>query len=287
MVACRFSFFILLLCLLNIRSSEARDRDSLNLDALENLPGVDFKIIALGGHEAFCVQLNVNNQTNDTIVVYVEPGRLLLCENADMQDLIVMRSIHCKIAPYMTIVKPLYAFCCRARRASPAKGIAFRNGYVEISHLGKLARFVDKGNYPVADVQSSVWTISDNYPLASICDRSGNQSPLKKWLAQQLNKPYPWHCIEYDKRDTSVMNIKHIRVNGTISFFVPHYSTVTIQVRSLDGRIIDFLQRDAVYAGGELNFPIDINVQNWPKGIYEILVFADGNRINKPTFFDL
>jgi hypothetical protein len=170
---------------------------------------------------------------------------------------------------------------------SPSKNTRFEKGYLDRDGLGMLAAFVSQGNYLPADIQSSVWAISDNHPLASICDPAGKKSELRKWLSQKLNKTNPWHCIEYDQRDTSVMQNRHLRVTGTISFRVPQYSLVTIQVRNKDGRVIDYIQKNGACTSGEYDLPLNLDVQNWPKGIYEIMVFSDGNRIHKPVFFDL
>jgi hypothetical protein len=83
------------------------------------------------------------------------------------------------------------------------------------------------------------------------------------------------------------MQNRHLRVTGTISFRVPQYSLVTIQVRNKDGRVIDYIQKNGACTSGEYDLPLNLDVQNWPKGIYEIMVFSDGNRIHKPVFFDL
>jgi len=265
----------------------ALPNDSLTLDDLENQSGVHFKLAALGGHSEYCIGIVLTNNTDDSIGVFIEPGRVLLAENADFQDLVVMRSLYFKVPRRTEVKKSIYAFCCRAKRASPAKDLVFRNGFIDLGLLGMLGDFVDKGRFSPTDIQSSVWAISDNYPIASVCDNSGSISTLKKWLADQLKKPYPWHCIEYDRADTAVQQTRHLRVFGNFSFHVPHYSTINIQVRTREGHIVDYIQKDAVYSAGKIDYPVDFSVQNWPKGIYEILVFADGNRINKPTFFDL
>ena len=56
---------------------------------------------------------------------------------------------------------------------------------------------------------------------------------------------------------------------------------------SKDGRIVDYKEKDADCTAGDYDYPLDLHVKGWPKGVYEILVFEYGNRINKPTFFDL
>jgi hypothetical protein len=58
-------------------------------------------------------------------------------------------------------------------------------------------------------------------------------------------------------------------------------------VRTKEGHIVDYIQRNALYTAGDFDYPLDLDVKGWPKGVYEILVFEDGNRINQPTFFDL
>jgi hypothetical protein len=261
--------------------------DSLTLDDLDNSAAISYSLQALGGHSGYCLTLSLKNNSGDTIGIYIEPGRVLVCDSSFMQDLIVMRALYFKVSPREESQNSLFAFCCRAKKMSPSKNTRFENGYLDRDGLGMLAAFVSQGNYLPADIQSSVWAISDNHPLASICDPAGKKSELRKWLSQKLNKTNPWHCIEYDQRDTSVMQNRHLRVTGTISFRVPQYSLVTIQVRNKDGRVIDYIQKNGACTSGEYDLPLNLDVQNWPKGIYEIMVFSDGNRIHKPVFFDL
>lgn len=268
------------------------ENDSLTLDALDARSGVYYTLTALGGHQEYCLSLSLTNTTNDSIGIYIEPGRVFLADNSKFQDLVVMRSLYVKVPSGKEVKKSIYAFCCRATRASPPKGLAFRNGYYATGLMGKLADFVSKRSFNGSDIQNSVWIISDgssslNHPIASICEKNKGTSTLKKWLADQLNKPYPWHCIEYDLADTNLMHTRHLRVTGIFSFKVSHYATVIIQVRTKEGHIVDYIQRNALYNAGHFDYPLDLDVKGWPKGVYEILVFEDGNRINKPTFFDL
>jgi len=268
------------------------ENDSLTLDALDARSGVYYTLTALGGHKEYCLSLSLKNTTNDSIGIYIEPGRVFLADNSKFQDLVVMRSLYVKVPSGKEVKKSIYAFCCRATRASPPKGLAFRNGYYATGLMGKLADFVSKRSFNGSDIQNSVWIISEgssslNHPIASICDYNGTISPLKKWFADQLNKPYPWHCIEYDRTDSSVWQSKHLRVTGNFSFTVSRYATLTIQIRTQDGQLVGYLQQNAVYNSGNFDYPLDLDVKGWPKGVYEILVFEDGNRINKPTFFDL
>ena len=260
--------------------------DSLTLDNLDAFSDMPYSLVALGGHQEYCLSLSLTNTTNDSIGIYIEPGRVLISDNSKFQDLIVMRSLYFKVPPGKQSKQAVYAFCCKAKRASPAPNSLFRNGYFNSSPLCLLGNFINAGTYMPAEIQSSVWAISDDYPIASICE-GGTLSPLKKWLAMMRNKPNPWHCIEYDRADTSVLQSRHLRVTGAFSFKVSHYSTVIIQVRTKAGHIVDYIQRNALYTAGDFDYPLDLDVKGWPKGVYEILVFEDGNRINQPTFFDL
>lgn len=267
--------------------ASAMVNDSLTLDNLDAFSDMPFSLVALGGHQEYCLSLSLTNTTNDSIGIYIEPGRVLLSEKSDFQDLVVMRSLYFKLPAGKQGKNFIYCFCCSAHRKSPQNGAVFRNGYLDLSLLGRLGEFANKGRYPASDLQNCVWAISNNYPIASICEKNKGVSPLKKWLADQLNKPYPWHCIEYDLADTNLMHSRHLRVTGIFSFKVSHYATVIIQVRTKEGHIVDYIQKNAVYSAGDFDYPLDLDVKGWPKGVYEILVFEDGNRINQPTFFDL
>ena len=262
--------------------------DTLTLDQIVNNDKVYFELVALGGHSGECLELYMLNNSADTIAVIIEPGRIFFCENDSMQNLVVMRSLYFKLAPKKALREPIFAFCCVARKLSPEKNTLFRNGYADDGYYKSLATFVEKHNFSKSDIQSAVWVISDNHPIASICgQKNDSASDLKFWLSNTLNRAFPWYCIEYDMQDTSVFQNKHLKLTGVFTFRVPHYSNVTIQVRGKSGRIIDYILNSKACNVGEYDFPVDLNVHNWPKGTYEIMVFSDGNRINKPIFFDL
>jgi hypothetical protein len=281
---CSISFFLI------FQSTSAKSTlgDTLTLDQIVNNDKIHFELVALGGHSGECLELYMLNNSADTIAVIIEPGRIFFCENDDMQNLVVMRSLYFKLAPKKALREPIFAFCCVARKLSPNKNTLFRNGFADEGFFKSLGAFVQKHDFPIADIQSAVWVISDNHSIASICgQKNDSSSDLKFWLSKTLNRPFPWYCIEYDKQDTSVFQNKHLKLTGVFKFRVPHYSTVNIQVRDKSGRIIDYILNSKVCNVGEYDFPVNLNVHNWPKGTYEIIVFADGNRINKPTFFDL
>jgi hypothetical protein len=253
--------------------------DSLTLDDLDNSAAISYSLQALGGHSGYCLTLSLKNNSGDTIGIYIEPGRVLVCDSSFMQDLIVMRALYFKVSPREESQNSLFAFCCRAKKMSPSKNTRFEKGYLDRDGLGMLAAFVSQGNYLPADIQSSVWVISDMHPIASICSQEMDSShAIKKWLAEKLKRPLPWYCIQYDMQDTSVFQNKHLRVSGNIKFRVSHYSLVTVQIRSKNGLLIKTLQNDVSCAAGEFTYPLDLDVKGWPSGNYEILIFEDGNR---------
>lgn len=266
----------------------ASSTDSLNLEFIEENGLATVELISLGGHQAYCVELKLQNRNSDTLHVWIEPARILQCEDERMQDIVILKSELITLAPGSFKSKKLYGFCCRSSLASPEAGVRFRPGLVDREHLANLSKFIDNGTYDSADIQSAVWVISNGHSIASICSKEETAgSKLKFWLSKTLNKPLPWYCIHYDLQDTSVFQNRHLRVTGNLAFRVIHYSTITIQVRSKEGRILEYIQNNASCNAGEYDFPVDINVQNWPKGNYEIVVFSDGNRINKPMLFSL
>lgn len=265
--------------LISITSVLGLSNDSLTLDDLALNDRIEFKLTSLGGHSGYCLNISVKNNFEDTVGIYIEPGRVLVCDSSFMQDLIVMRPLYFKVSPGAESQNSIFAFCCRAKKMSPSKNTRFENGYLDRDGLGMLAAFVSQGNYLPADIQSSVWVISDKHPIASICSQKVEASlALKKWLAEKLKRPLPWYCIQYDMQDTSVFQNKHLRVSGNIKFRVSHYSLVTVQIRSKTGVLVKTLQNNVACTAGEYDYPLDIVVQGWPSGNYEILIFEDGNR---------
>lgn len=266
----------------------AKSVDSLSLDFIQENGMASVELISLGGHQEFCVELRLQNRFPDTLQVWIEPARILLCEDESMQDIIILRSELITLAPGSFKSKKLYGFCCRSDLASPRAGIKFRPGPIDQEHLVNLSKFIQNGTYDSGDVQSAVWVISNGHTMASICGQKEEPaSKLKLWLSETINKPLPWYCIQYDLQDTSVFQNKHLRVSGDLTFRVLHYSTVTIQVRSAKGLLMQTVQRQPVYSSGEYIYPLDIDIKGWPKGQYEIFVFEDGNRLPVMRYFNL
>lgn len=248
------------------------------LDVHLRQENIEAKAISKGGHTGDCILLSLMNKTFDSLYIRVEPGRRLISEEFETQDILIVKEELICLGPKETKTVTLNGYCCQSSLKSPHKEEEFSIGIMEDKPLVELAEFINFGEYSKGAIQSAIWVISNNHKIASVCAGDNeNDKKLRRRVAEITEKPDPWYCIKYEEQDSVVFSDKHTLITGDFSYYIKHYCTIDIVIRNNKSGLLTILANDIPYQMGHYTYNLEQLIIGWPKGKYELLVIEDNS----------
>jgi hypothetical protein len=241
-----------------------------------------------GGHQEYCIEMKIKNNTGSALTIEVEPGRRLEADTVSDQDMLIVKDQTITLAAGQTFIGKLYAFCCQKKDRSPTKGHSFKVGAMASAALVKLAQFISKNNFSSTAVQNSIWVLSDKHNLSSVHegDRQEN-AELRALTAELAGIKMPWYYISYKDVPGMVFSDKASTLSGKIDYTLTTGTSVTVIVKNTNGMIIRTLLENKAQHPGKQTLPLSFPVSGLSKGKYQILVLDDGTNIIHSREFEL
>jgi hypothetical protein len=276
----------LMICISTLNIDAASKDDYTSIGKLIETKSLKVDVESLGGHTGNCINMVVENLTEDYLKIWIEPGRRLVDIDAKYQDILIVKEQLLTLIPSEIKEIVVYGFCCESSKSSPRKGAKYSIGYMAPLNWIGVAEVINKGKFPTSAIQSAVWVVSDNHPISSISHTNINEiMPLRKAVGGVLGIENTWYMLTFALDTAVVFTGIHDRVIGDIDYYLRNNTLLTVVVKSPDGRVIETLVKESGMGPGKHVLNVDLNVRTWPKGKYEIVIVGDfNNQIIKRVF---
>lgn len=246
---------------------------------------IKVRISGKGGHNGSCLKLNITNIKDDSVYITLEAGRRLDSEDEKEQDILVMKEQTFALGKKEQKESGIFGFCCQAHNASPAKDSKFKIGKMADSSLVRLASFISSkplNQYGISEIQNAVWCLSDGYETSSISQAAMD---LRNFVAKEKKEEVPWYNSEYKPGENGRAGSGQTsKITGTIEYTLNSNAILCIQVRDKHGKLLQKFVHQKPMDKGTWHYNFSLEVVNWPKGEYSILLFADDQRIMEKPF---
>jgi len=278
-----------ILVLLYFITTSAKAQEYVSIQELAESGNVNIEIKALGGFKGYCVEMQLRNKSGKETGVWIEAGRRLISDNERSQDILVVKDVKIILASGQSETVKVFGFCCQSSNSAPRFNETFQVGFMAPDEWLQLTDFMKDKEFDMNDMQMAVWAISNLHHPASLCDNNKEKKAflLKKKVAEIRKVPMPWYCIQYEEDEVQLFSHRHEQFSGSFDFQVQRYCTVSIQIRTESGRLVQTLSKDVPYAEGAYTLNINQSVKGWAKGNYQILVLEDNSNLIKKTEFSL
>ncbi len=128
---------------------------------------IKLKITGNDGHTGKCATVQTENTTSQTLDIDIDCGQKILCSDTSAQNLVITQTEHVRLTAKRIVSTAVFAMCINAHKGSPGK-VGFRLSQMAQGALLRLTQFIEKKKFQNSQAQSAVWSITDNYAIASI-----------------------------------------------------------------------------------------------------------------------
>jgi hypothetical protein len=268
-----------------------KKNDDIKYISIEKLIKDNFlkaELISKGGYQKECMNIHVENLTDDTLNVLLEPGRRLVSIDSSIQDIFIVKKRKIRLPPLVKFIIGGYGFCCQSSNGAPRKGQRFKIGYMAPEKWVKLAEFIDIHNFPTRAVQSAVWVMSNDHPVSSIHDAKPEKViKLKKFVAKLKGVELPWYSLTYVEDTARLFSNKPEMLWGKIEYQIKNNTVITVNVRNEQGDKVKTLIDQISKGPGHYYLDVKLPVENWPRGKYFIYIIEDYANLNTKRSFKL
>jgi len=285
------SLLVALICTLYLFTNAFKEnqvtsaKEYVSIEKLLNEHKISLDIKGTGGHQENCIAFDIKNLTNDTIFILIEQGRRFVSGDSDLQDILLVKKHEFASPPQGKTYKIGYGFCCESSMRSPSAGSVFKIGFMAPKEWIKVLDLINTYDFEAGAIQSAIWVLSDNHDISSVYSKNAeHMNRLRALLAKVKGIEIPWYSVSYKQDTAMVFTNQHLKVWGEIDYQIKHNSMVSINVRSLDGMVMEILIEDMPVNPGFYTYKMDIPVYDWPKGEYEINIIDNSNLLIKKKF---
>lgn len=291
---CVFIFSVLS-CVLFVTNAfippeSTKEKEFISIEQLMKEGKLVVSIQGLGGHQGECVAFDIKNLTGDSVLLRIEPGRILHSEDTTMQDILIVKHKNITLPPFASITEKGYGFCCKSHHRSPKSTSVFSIGTMAPDSWQKLAQVIDQGHFPASAIQNAVWSLSNDHPISAITDINPEKVDLlRRTVSKIKGVEVPWYSVLFEEpaSENQLFSDKHLRVTGNIEYYVNSNSLVSILVKDHRGHVVQNLVKGTMKGSGNYTYPVNLSVSGWPKGEYTLFIYEDYSNLNKKVGFRL
>lgn len=245
-------------------------------EALDNML-VKAQAKSLGGHSEECMQMNVQNLVEDSLVILVEAGRRLNSLKESDQDILILRQEIITLGKLEDKWFKVRGFCCQHKNHSPGKEALYDVGAMADSNLVILARFIDSRKFETHATQMAVWALSDKDETSKIASKTDTTlDALRVLVATLKGEPVPWYSV-YSKThvfSSGSMATMPLWLRGKLEYNSNNDSYVTMHILDSMGHEVGQIVR--MWSGtGKRNYDLSMSVAGFAKGKYTVEIIDE------------
>jgi hypothetical protein len=241
---------------------------------------VSVRVEASGGHRGQTLAMYIDRLTKKEIELVIEPGQFFLPSDSSLQTMI---NVHEEVIVLDEVkkIKRLHAFCAEATDGSPGAEKKFAVGEIAKGPLLQVARYISANKlHKSPDVQSAIWAITNDYPVATIAHRG-----LLEVACLALNLPIPEYSIVQDAPPEPIagqpaLHFKPMRVEGKFEYQASSPHTLNVYLLDAIGTRLRTLIPDRPYTQGIIWFTFKFETSQLASGTYRVCL-DDGERVVK------
>jgi hypothetical protein len=270
--------------ILLLTNSAFAKKDTISVEKAFNNKLIKLTIMGKGGHQGACITMNIKNEFNDSMLLFIEAGRRLDSKDSTEQDIFVVKDIFIPLASNQEKLVDVTGFCCQANNHAPKVKSIFGVGKLADKNLYELGRYLNKNQLNNSLIQNAVWCISDNHEVASIIDDGTEEvAKLRKFITKLKNLPteYGWYSIYYSKVKDQLFSGLPERVTGNFDYYVNDFSHVFVNIRDIQGTVVKSFEVNKSLARGSYTYHLDWDVGKTPIGLYTIRIYENERELKK------
>ena len=240
---------------------------------------VKVKIKSLGHYQGESTVMEIQNLTKNDLNITVEPGRKLIADKEEFQNLLVVKQQEIIVKANSKTSKNIVGFCCESDDAGPNKDLGYKVNTMADSNLVKLAKYINT-NYAqlsTTSVQQAIWAVSNNHGSAAISTLSEKEMSLKNLVCTIKNEPIPWYIIKQQIFQTpnGMIHLVNDSLYGKMAYTNSDWCYSKLNIYDTKDNAVLISIGNWLQPGSNAIYNVAIPIKNLGKGKYKLTLEND------------
>ena len=250
----------------------------LNLQTALDLKLVKALVKSTGGYQGFCIQMELKNMANDSLIILLEAGRRLNSMDDRQQDILVTQEQFISLKKLETKSFPVKGYCCQASMSVPQTGALYSANKMGDENLIKLAKYINAFKSESSVEQHAVWALSDNRPISMIASaKDSTLSGLQLLVGQLKGEKIPWYSLISATHvfPSGNMQTKVLWLRGQLEYNNDKTRYTTLHVLNNKGEEVCRIVQQWSHPGLGQKYYLNLPVKDLIKGRYTVELKSD------------
>lgn len=254
-------------------------------DAINNRT-VSANAISNGKYSGKSVNLQLSNNTNNSLQILIPAGTTYIPESEGEQTLIQMEDQLITLAPNGKTYPSIGAFCTEANDRCPTANKSFKIGRSSNPKFDKLFAFVKDKKVSKSNYQDAIWAISDNKSVSNINAELPIDKELRKFVASLTGQKDTWYTtpqnVTVDQRGN--FNMETVLIHGDLSFTCAKGTKVYQDIHKGNGEMFFQSNKSMTSVSGNVDYNFRLSVKGWERGKYYIRIHDGTKELSRYEF---
>ena len=252
---------------------------SISLQQAINNGAVKVKIKSLGQYQGESTVMEIQNLTKSDLHIMVEPGRKLIADKEEFQNLLVVKEQEILVKANSKTCKNIIGFCCESNDAGPKKDLGYKVNTMADSNLVKLAKYINTNYKQLSStsVQQAIWAVSNNHGSAAISTASEKEISLKNLVCTIKNEPIPWYVIKQQIHQTpnGMIHLVNDSLYGKMAYTNAEWCYSKLNIYDTKDNAVLISIGNWLQPGSNSIYNVAIPIKNLGKGKYKLTLEND------------
>ncbi len=273
-----------IMCIFTIFSKTTYCKEISISEALKNKM-IAIKVKSTSGHTGECLSIRMVNLKNSKLNIIIEPGRMFIPADSNVQNLIVVKRENIELAPNQVKTNKITAVCAQKEDAGPRQDLVFTTGNFGNTDAKKFAEWLDtKAYYNNSNTQNAMWTFTDNMaPEFSIY--SEHDKEMLAYVAAAKNLNYEKLLKKFTSFNSSNSYIPPAKTKftftSTLNFTVITPQVLKVELCDKNNAVVKQCIAGDTLAVGPNSKRVVITNDDLENGKYYLKVYIDGKMITR------
>jgi hypothetical protein len=252
---------------------------SINMQEAINNGSIKVKIKSLGQYQGESVVMEIQNLSRHDLNIKVEPGRKLIADKEEFQDLLVVKQQEILVKANSKTTRNIVGYCCESSDAGPKKDLAYKVNTMADSNLVKLANYINTNYSQLSStsVQQAIWAVSNNHGSAAISTLSEKEMSLKNLVCTIKNEPIPWYVIKQQIHQTpnGMIHLTNDSLYGKMAYTNGEWCYSKLNIYDTKDNAVLISIGNWLQPGSNTIYNVAIPIKNLGKGKYKLTLEND------------
>lgn len=242
--------------------------------------------VSNGKYSGKSVNLQLSNNTNQSIQVLIPAGTLYYPKNDDEQTLIQLEDQLITLTPNGKTTPSIGAFCTEASDRCPTESESFRIGKTSNPKFNQLVGFVKGKNISKSNYQDAVWAVSDNKSVSNINAELPVDKEFRKFVASLTGQKDTWYTTPQNVTvdDHGNFNMETVLIHGDLSFTCAKGAKVYQDIHKENGEVFFHSDKSMTSLSGKVDYNFRLSVKGWERGKYYIRIHDGTKELSRYNF---